>query len=131
MQVPLVILGDLAYPGLPWLMNPYPENAHTTANQRHFNYRQSRARMVVESAFGRLKGRWRCLLKRLDVKLDNVTNIVAACGVFHNMCEFYGDVWPTELADTLVTQITPHLSTTTETDSARIRDAIVQHLQPQ
>ena len=102
-----MILGDPAYPGLPWLMKPYP---HTTAHQRHFNYRQSRARMVVENAFGRLKGRWRCLMKRLDVKLDNVANIVASCVVFHYMCEFYGDMGPIELADT-DTQITPHPST--------------------
>ena len=68
------------------------------------------------------------MMKRLDVKLDNVANIVASCVVFHNMCEFYGDMWPIELADT-DTQITPHPSTTTVTDSARIRDAIMQHLQ--
>ena len=123
----VVILGDPAYPGLPWLMKPYPENAHTTANQRHFNYRQSRARMVVENAFGRLKGRWRCLLKRLDVRLENVTNIVTACVILHNICEFHGDFWSTEPADPLHAQITPH-SSTAIADSVCIRDAIMHHL---
>ena len=66
-----MILGDPAYPCLPWLMKPYTENAHMTANRRHFYYCQSRACMDVENAFGRLKGHWRCLLKRLDVKLNN------------------------------------------------------------
>ena len=83
--------------------------------------------MVVENAFRRLKGRWRCLLKRLDVRLDNVTNIVAACVVLHNICEFHGDLWPTETADPLHAQITPH-SSTAIADSVRIRDAIMQHL---
>ena len=90
-QVPLVILGDSAYPALPWLMKPYPETGQTTAEQRRFNYMQSRARMPVENAFGRLKGRWRCLLKRMDCHLTNVPNVVASCVALHNMCEMFGD----------------------------------------
>ena len=68
-NVPLVILGDPAYPLLSWLMKPYLENAVTTLRERNFNYRQSRARMVVENAFGRLKGRWRCLLKTITCQI--------------------------------------------------------------
>ena len=59
-DVPLVMLGDPAYPLVSWLMKPYTLNDHTPADEKHFNYRQSRARMVKENAFGRLKGRWRC-----------------------------------------------------------------------
>ena len=32
-DVPLLILGDPAYPLLPWLMKPYLENASTTAKE--------------------------------------------------------------------------------------------------
>ena len=72
-------------------MKPYPENARSTVEERRFNYRQSRARMPVENAFGRLKGRWRCLLKRMDCNLSNVPNVVASCVVLHNTCEMFGD----------------------------------------
>ena len=90
-HVPLIILGDPAYPALPWLMKPFPENVNSTVEEKRFNYRQSRARMPVENAFGRLKGRWRCLLKRMDYHLHNVPNIVASCVVLHNLCETFGD----------------------------------------
>ena len=87
-DVPLLVLGDSAYPLLPWLMKPYLENALTTPQEQIFNYRQSRARMVVENAFGRLKGKWRCLMKRMDFYLlPNIINIVAACITLHNFQE--------------------------------------------
>ena len=66
-EVPLVILGDPAYPAITWLMKPYPEHAHMTPQMRHYNYRQSRAWIVVENSFGWLKGRWRCSRKEWSV----------------------------------------------------------------
>ena len=62
-QVPLLIVGDPAYSALPWLMKPYPKHADMTEEMQHYNYRRRRAHIVVENSFGRLKGRWRCLLK--------------------------------------------------------------------
>ena len=90
-DVPVMILGDAAYPMLPWIMKPYPGTGTLSRKQRHFNYRLSRARMVVECAFGRLKGRWRCLLKRNDCELIFVSTIVNACCILHNLCEVHGD----------------------------------------
>ena len=98
-NVPLVILGDPAYPLLSWLMKPYSDNGKLTASEKTFNYRLSRARMVVENAFGRLKGRWRCLLKRNDMNLKNIPTVIAACVVLHNICEInkeqFSDEWRT------------------------------------
>ena len=57
-KVPLVVLGDPVYPLLPWLMKPYTANGRLTPAAKTFNYRLSRARIVVENAFGRLRSRW-------------------------------------------------------------------------
>lgn len=90
-DVPLVILGDPAYPLLSWLMKAFPDNGRLTSQQKLFNYRLSRARVVVEHAYGRLKGRWRCLLKRIDIDVQNVPELIAACCTLHNICEVHGD----------------------------------------
>ena len=90
-DVPLMILGDPAYPMLPWLMKPFTENGRLSSKQLHFNYRLSRARMVVECAFGRLKGRWRSLLKRNDTDIKFIPKYVATCCVLHNICEIHRD----------------------------------------
>ena len=46
-----VILGDSAFEFRPWVMKPYT-NSTPRKEQRNFNYRLSRARMVIECAFG-------------------------------------------------------------------------------
>ena len=88
--------------------------------------------MVVENAFGRLKGRWRCLLKRIDSHVTNVPDIVASCVVLHNVCEIYGDHCLQESVvndeSTSVT-ITPSTSIPPSNNSASsIRDAIKDSL---
>ena len=85
-DVPVTILGDAAYPMLTWIIKPYPGTGTLSRKQCHFNYRLSQARKVVECAFGRLKGRWRCLLKRNDCELNIVSTIVNACCILHNLC---------------------------------------------
>ena len=87
-----------------------------TAEQKLFNYRLSKARVIVEHAYGRLKGRWRCLLKRNDVLIRDVPCLIAACCVLHNICEdchetFHDDWIQDETDSTLNSPSLPSSST--------------------
>ena len=56
-DIPLLIIGDPAYPLLEWLMKPYSDTGRLTRSQLNFNYNLSWARNVVEKAFWCLKAR--------------------------------------------------------------------------
>ncbi|XP_017470804.1 PREDICTED: putative nuclease HARBI1 [Rhagoletis zephyria] len=84
-STPLMLVGDPAYPLLSWLLKPY--TGSVTHREESFNRNLSSARVCVENAFGRLKGRWRCLSKRTDISIDMVPKLVVACSVLHKFCE--------------------------------------------
>ena len=86
-----LLLGDSAYPLIPFLIKPFSFSSSLTFQQKNCNYRLSRARVVVEISFGRLKARWRRLSKQVDFHIDNVPHIIAACCALHNMCEIHHD----------------------------------------
>ena len=53
--------------------------------------------MCIERAFGMLKSRWRILLKRVDVHLKNVPDLVSMYLLLHNICIIFGDTfWKNE-----------------------------------
>ena len=125
------IIGDSAYPLLPWLMKPFPHHAALTPVQQIFNYRISSAR-IVENAFGRLKARWRRLLKQNEMNVVNIPAVVHSCCILHNMCEIRKEVslesW---LEQSACLQQPPSHSITALTNNRakRIREALVQYYQ--
>ena len=64
-------------------MKPYPRS-NLEPKQIVFNYRLSRARRVVENAFGILASRFRVLRSPILVKEKTAINIVKCCVALHN-----------------------------------------------
>jgi len=82
-ETPLFFVGDEAYPLKPYLMKPFSARGLTTS-ERIFNYRLSRARRVVENAFGILSNRFRIFRTAMQVQPDVVCDVVMACCALHN-----------------------------------------------
>ncbi|XP_034034854.1 putative nuclease HARBI1 [Thalassophryne amazonica] len=80
------LVGDDAFALKTWLMKPLPLQ-NMTRQQQVYNYRLSRARRVVENAFGLLAARFRCLLVALPLTPDKVIKITHACCVLHNFLQ--------------------------------------------
>ena len=82
--LPHFIVADDAFPLRDWLMKPFPTR-QMTKEERIFNYRLSRARRVVENAFGILSHRFRVLMKPMLLRPDNAVVVTMACCVLHNL----------------------------------------------
>uniref|UniRef100_A0A8D3C299 DDE Tnp4 domain-containing protein n=1 Tax=Scophthalmus maximus TaxID=52904 RepID=A0A8D3C299_SCOMX len=82
-DVPHVMVGDAAFPLKPYSMRPYPGH-NLIARKRIFNYRLSRARMVVENAFGILASLWRIFHRRINLHPQNVDRLAVAACILHN-----------------------------------------------
>ena len=60
------------------------------------------ARNQIECAFGRLKARWRILLRPMDIPVDKLPNIIFACFVLHNFCERQNADLDTQMVDQII-----------------------------
>ncbi|CAG8683307.1 28008_t:CDS:2 [Gigaspora margarita] len=79
------LLGDSAYPLLPWLMTPFKDPQGPNAQQqKYYNTIHSKTRVVIEQAFGKLKARFP-FLKYMRLK-DTIkgTDIIDIALILHN-----------------------------------------------
>ncbi|XP_005108687.1 protein ALP1-like [Aplysia californica] len=81
--LPYVFVADEAYPLHPNIMRPFPARG-LDDRRRYFNYRLSRARRVVECAFGIMAQRWGVLKTTMRVNPDKARKIILACCILHN-----------------------------------------------
>ncbi|KAG5869546.1 hypothetical protein JTB14_018678 [Gonioctena quinquepunctata] len=79
-----VVVGDEGFGLTPFLMRPYPFRGEVDKRKIIFNYRLSRARRIVENAFGILVSRFRIFQKHIAQKPPTVDVIVIAACSIHN-----------------------------------------------
>ncbi|KAG5862374.1 hypothetical protein JTB14_008837 [Gonioctena quinquepunctata] len=80
---PYVFVADDAFPLMDSLIKPFSRK-NLTREQTIFNYRLSRARRIVENAFGILASRFRILLREINLGPEKASLIVLACTHLHN-----------------------------------------------
>jgi hypothetical protein len=96
--VPVCLLADPAYPLLPHVMKEFVGGGQTMQEQ-FYGYRLSSARMTIECAFGRLKGRFGCLRRNMDINMKDLPRLVHACFIMHNFCETRNNSLPEVLVE--------------------------------
>jgi hypothetical protein len=90
------IVGNSGHPLMDWVLVPYTHQ-NLTWTQHAFNEKIGEIQRVSKEAFARLKGRWSCLQKRTEVKLQDLPVVLGACCVLHNICEMRNEEMGPEL----------------------------------
>ncbi|KAK5814092.1 hypothetical protein PVK06_029544 [Gossypium arboreum] len=90
------VVGSKGYPLMDWVLVPYAHQ-NLTWTQHAFNEKIEEIEKMGKEAFARLKGRWSCLQKRADVKLQELPAVLGACCVLHNICELRNEEMEPEL----------------------------------
>jgi len=80
--LPYFFVGDEAFPLGENMMRPYPGKLEEA--EKIFNYRLSRARRVIENAFGLLRTRWRIFSRHIKASVESVENFTFATIALHN-----------------------------------------------
>ncbi|RDX67991.1 Protein ALP1-like protein, partial [Mucuna pruriens] len=84
------IVGNSGHPLMDWVLVPYTHQ-NLTWTQHAFNEKVEEIQGVAKQAFAKLKGRWGCLQKRTEVKLQDLPVVLGACCVLHNICEIMNE----------------------------------------
>ncbi|KAL0103964.1 hypothetical protein PUN28_016968 [Cardiocondyla obscurior] len=82
--IPFVLVADEAFALTNYMMRPYPRSKHLNRQKKVFNYRLSRARRVIESAFGILAAKWRIYRRAIIASVSTAEKIIQATVCLHN-----------------------------------------------
>ncbi|KAJ4708689.1 Harbinger transposase-derived nuclease [Melia azedarach] len=121
------IVGNSGYPLMDWVLVPYTQK-NLTWTQHAFNEKIGEIQGIAKESFARLKGRWACLQKRTEVKLQELPVILGACCVLHNICEMRNEVMDPELKFDLYDDEMIAENSIRSMASAQARDHIAHNL---
>lgn len=83
---PHIFLGDEAFALLENLLKPYPRDQSLHDRTKAiFNYRLSRARRIVENAFGLLSQNFRIFHTPINLNVDVIEELVSVACILHNL----------------------------------------------
>lgn len=83
--LPHVIIGDEAFPLRTNILRPYSrDGVHGKIHEKIYNYRISRARNVVENAFGILVRRFRLFERKIALSQEHLILVILATCSLHN-----------------------------------------------
>lgn len=121
------LVGSSGHPLMDWVLVPYTQK-NLTWTQHAFNEKIEEVQKIAKDAFARLKGRWSCLQKRTEVKLQDLPLVLGACCVLHNICELNNEQMDPELKIDLVDdEIVPDVALRSAR-TMKARDAIAHNL---
>ncbi|XP_060536140.1 uncharacterized protein LOC132708052 isoform X2 [Cylas formicarius] len=82
--LPYVFIGDDAFSFRNIFLKPFSQK-ELNRERRIFNYSLSRARRVIENAFGIMVARFRIFHTAINFKIENIDKIVMTCCILHNI----------------------------------------------
>lgn len=83
-ELPYVFVADDAFSLRADTMKPFRQADLISQDRKIYNYRVSRARRIVENAFGILASRFRIFHTAINLQCKSIESIVMACCVLHN-----------------------------------------------
>ena len=84
-KIPLVTIGDSAFPSFSWLLKNFNCNTFDE-RERCYNIKMNSALVLTGNCYGMLKSCWQILYKKAESKVFNLKYIIMACVMLNTFC---------------------------------------------